>query len=87
MLGRGEVSKASGALFVNNLKQNVASAYCSGKQLTYDGRFPVSRRADDTRASVMADAIVGLRDALYRIWPRAKEIKYVTDPNTILCLN
>lgn len=78
MLGRGEVSKASGASFVDNLTQNVANAYYSGKQLTYDGRFQVSRRADDTRAGVMADAIVGLRDALYRIWPHAKEIKYVT---------
>lgn len=72
------------AAFILDMQREVFGSYAVGNQIKYDGRFNIPHLPNDNRADVMRVAIVGLRETLYRIWPRAREITYVIQASFIL---
>lgn len=74
---RAEDKEAQCASFILNMRREVLGAYADGKHIAYDGRFVVPRLSGDNRTDMMGSAIAGLKNTLYRVWPRAREIKYV----------
>lgn len=77
VIERDKDAEARCASFILNMKTEVFIAYAVGKQITYDDRFVIPRLSGESRVDVMRAAVVGLRDSLYCVWPRAREIKYV----------
>lgn len=65
-------------MLIDDVKQSMWNTYLCGEQITYDECFEVERSSGDTRTTIMAAAIVELRTALFHMWPRVREIKYVT---------